>query len=325
MTMEHPLHHRLSEQLVLESHVRLWLKTNASTEDVGKRCALLSESIDNRSSRRGEGGLEHIAQDAQHTVETSIVLSRRIIRASLPLNASHHLSDKNQINDQWRSEKRILADVEKTDGLMAAHEDLCVVLIESALVVSDSWHVLDDDAVIGMLALLVKNIVGRYHVIDDIRLGNLLGTELLLGAQVLPVVVAEMVVASNGSELDTSVDEEVHESRLHLGLTRFEVVTTNESIVLFCKLDGAWNKRVLWRAIDEGNLLENASNGKDCGRRDLLVAALDSLNKVVGSVINAVDEVGEALSIGSPLNNHLIEVVFGLEVTKQSVRLNTRK
>jgi hypothetical protein len=31
---------------------------------------------------------------------------------SLPLNTSHHLGNDDQINDQWRSEKRVLADIE---------------------------------------------------------------------------------------------------------------------------------------------------------------------------------------------------------------------
>jgi hypothetical protein len=31
---------------------------------------------------------------------------------SLPLDASHHLSNDNQINDQWRSEKGVLTNIE---------------------------------------------------------------------------------------------------------------------------------------------------------------------------------------------------------------------
>src|ERR1700730_17473773 len=113
---------------------------------------------------------------------------------------------------------------------MPSHENLSVVLIQSTLVVTNSWHVLDDDSVIRMLALLVENRVGFNHVIHDVGLGDLLGAELLLGAEVLSIIVAEMVIAGNGSELDTSADQEIDQSRLHLGLTRLEVIATNEGI-----------------------------------------------------------------------------------------------
>lgn len=53
---------------------------------------------------------------------------------------------------------------------MATEEDLSVVLIKSTLVVANSRHILDDNAVVGMLALLVQNVVSRDHVIHDIGL-----------------------------------------------------------------------------------------------------------------------------------------------------------
>ena len=89
---------------------------------------------------------------------------------------------------------------------MTSHEDLSVVLIESSLVVSNSWHVLDNYGVVGMLAFLVKNSVCSDHVIDDVGLGNLLGAELLVRAKILAIVVAKVIIASNGCELDTSAD-----------------------------------------------------------------------------------------------------------------------
>jgi len=114
------------------------------------------------------------------------------------------------------------------DSLMTSHEDLSIVLIESTLVVGDSWHVLDDDGVIWVLALLVENVVGLNHIIDNVGLGDLLGAELALRAQVLAIVVTEMVVRSDRGQLDTSVDQEINKGRLHLGLARLEVVTTDE-------------------------------------------------------------------------------------------------
>ena len=92
---------------------------------------------------------------------------------------------------------------------MSSHEDLRIVLIQSTLVVTNGWHILDDYCVIRMLALLVKDRVGFNHVIDNVGFGDLLGAELLLGAEVLSVIIPKMVVAGNGGEFDTSTDQEV--------------------------------------------------------------------------------------------------------------------
>jgi hypothetical protein len=157
---------------------------------------------------------------------------------------------------------------------MTSHEDLSIVLIQSTLVVTNSWHVLDDDSVVRMLALLVENRVGFNHVIHNVGLGDFLGAELLLGAEVLSIIVAKMVVAGNGSELDTSADQEVDQGRLHLGLTRLKVVTTNEGIVLLSKFNGTRNKCVLRGAIDERDTFEDTSHSKDSGWGDFLVTVL---------------------------------------------------
>ena len=197
---------------------------------------------------------------------------------------------------------------------MATKENLGVVLVESTLVVGDSRHVLDDNAVVGVLALLVENVVGLNHIVDNVGLGNLLGTELLLGAQVLAIVVAEMVVACNGGQLDTGIDEEVDQSRLHLGLARLEVIATNVGVVLLSKFNGTRNKGVLGRAIDERGVLQDTGDGKDRGGRNLLVALFDGLEQVVSSVVDAGNQVGVALGVGSPHDNNLIKAILLLEL-----------
>jgi len=161
------------------------------------------------------------------------------------------------------------------NGLVTAHENLSVVLVEGALVIAYGGHVLDDDAVVRVLTLLVEDRVGLDHVIDDVGLGNLLGAELLLGAQVLAVVVAEMVIAGNGGELDAGVDKEVNKGRLHLGLARLEVVTTDEGAMAVGELNGAGNEGVLGGAVDEGGALERAGNGEDGGGGDGISTGAD--------------------------------------------------
>jgi hypothetical protein len=202
------------------------------------------------------------------------------------------------------------------NGLVTTHEDLSIVLIKSTLVVTNGWHVLDNHTMVRMFTLLVKNGVGCNHVIDDVGLGNFLGAELLLRTEVLSIVVTKMVVTGDSSELDTSTDQEVDEGRLHLGLARFEVVTTNEGVVSFGELDATGDEGVLWRAIDEWSIFENASNCEDGRWRNLFVSVLNGLEKVVGSIVDTVNEVGKTFGIGSPLDDDLVETVVGLEVTK---------
>lgn len=45
------------EELVLKSHIRLRLKTNASTKDIGQGRTLLRQSIDHRGARRSQRSL----------------------------------------------------------------------------------------------------------------------------------------------------------------------------------------------------------------------------------------------------------------------------
>lgn len=198
---------------------------------------------------------------------------------------------------------------------MAVKEDLGVVLVQGTLVVSNSGHILDDHTMVRVLTVLVQDVVRSDHVVDDVGLGNLLGAELLLGAKIHAVIVAQVIVRGNGGELDTSADHEVNQSRLHLGLARLEIVAPNEGIVLLSKLNSTRHERVLRGAVDEWNALKNRGNGKDSGRRDLFVTRLNSLHQIVRRVVNALNDVGVALSVSSPLYNNLVEIVGSLEVT----------
>jgi len=45
------------------------------------------------------------------------------------------------------------------------------------------------------------------------------------------------------------------------------------------------------------------------------VAGLDGLEQVLGGVVDALENVGEALGVGSPLDDDLVEAVGGLKVT----------
>lgn len=133
------------------------------------------------------------------------------------------------------------------DGVVTTKHELGVVLIHGNLGISDSWHVLDDNAVVNRVTVLVvvQQLVGLDHVVNDRGLGDLLGSELLGSRQVETVVVTQMVVRSDGKRLDTGIDQELGKDGLELGLARLEVITSNVGALSLGKLDAAGNKGVL--------------------------------------------------------------------------------
>lgn len=72
-----------------------------------------------------------------------------------------------------------------------------------------------------------------------------------------------MIVGGNGGQLDTSTDEEVYESRLHLCLAGLEVVATDEGLVFVGELDATWDEGILWRSIDKWGAFEDTSDGEN--------------------------------------------------------------
>lgn len=160
-----------------------------------------------------------------------------------------------------------------------------------------------------MLAVLVEDVVGGDHVVDDVGLADFLAAELFLRGQVLAVVVAEVVVGCNGGELDAGVDEEVDEGRLHFGLAGFEVVAAEEGSVLFGELDAAGNECVLRRSVDEGGAFEDTGDGEDGRWRDIFVALGDGDEKVFCGVVDPGDDVSVPFSVGCPQDNDLVKAV----------------
>jgi hypothetical protein len=85
--------------------------------------------------------------------------------------------------------------------------------------------------------------------------------------------------------------------------------------VLLSKLNRTGNEGVLGRAVDEWNTLKDRGDREDSRGSDLFMAGLNGLEEVVGSVVDALEELGEALGVGSPLYDNLVEVVGSLEIT----------
>ena len=297
---------------MLQRHLRLRLQANTGTENIDQSRALLSQSIDYRSPRWGERGLEHIAKHAENTVEAFVTAGSGSV-ISLPADASHQFGQDDQIDDQGRCQEGILANVEQTDGLMAAHEDLGVVLIQGSLVVPHGRHVLDHHGVVRMLIVLVEQVIGRDHVVDHVGLGDLLGPELLLRTQVLPVIVAKVVVAGDRGEFDARVDQKVHQRRFHLGLPGFEVVAADEGLVFLSKVNRPRHQGVLRRPVDERRLLQDAGHREDGRRRHLLVTGLDRGQEIFRRVVEPRAEIGIPFRVGGPQNDNLVEGIAGFE------------
>ena len=51
---------------------------------------------------------------------------------------------------------------------MTTHEDLSIILVQSTLVVANSRHILDNDGMVRVLVLLVKDGIGFDHIINNI-------------------------------------------------------------------------------------------------------------------------------------------------------------
>lgn len=119
--------------------------------------------------------------------------------------------------------------------------------------------------------------VGSDHVVDNRGFTNLLGSELSLRRQVFAVIVAQVVVGSDGQGLDTGVDEELGHDRLELGLTGLEVVTADKGLVSFRELDASGYERVRGGAVDVGASFEDRRDGEQGRGGNFFVRVLDGV------------------------------------------------
>jgi len=299
---------------VLKQHVRIGEETSASAEQVGDCTLLLGERVDDGGARHDQRSLEHVRQDREDRLERNE--ARDVI--SLVSDTSHELGKNNEINDQRRSEKRVLAGVVHNDSVETVHEDGGRVLIHSTLGVTDVRDVLDDNDVVRVFTWLVEDVVHADHVINDVGLGNLLGSELSRSRQVLTIVVTEVVVRNDSLGLDTSRNKEVNQDGLHLSLTRLEVITTDEDTAALSEVNDTWNNGILRRAIDVRAAFEDSSNSEDVGGRDFRVRASNGCEDLISGHVETLADISETLSVSSPEDNNLVELVVCLELADVS-------
>mmetsp|Transcript_22684 Transcript_22684/g.52428 ORF Transcript_22684/g.52428 Transcript_22684/m.52428 type:complete len:201 (+) Transcript_22684:1659-2261(+) len=177
-------------QTMLKSHVVVRTQPQTGTHHIHNRTTLREQCIHNGSPIRNKRGLQHIRKKRQDRVEGLPLVITRLLHA----DALTELPENHQIVNQWCGQKRILTCIVHHNRVLSTHEDLRSVLIHRTLRVCHIWHILDHHNMIGMFILFKQNTVRSNHIIHNIRLGDLLASELTRSRQVLSIIVSQMIV-----------------------------------------------------------------------------------------------------------------------------------
>ena len=121
-----------------------------------------------------------------------------------------------------------------------------------------------------------------------------------------------MVVRRDGEGLDAGVDEELGQDALDLSLAALEVVAGDKGALLLGEANRTGDKRVLRGAVDEGRVLEDGGDGKECRGRDLVVRRGDRGEEGLGRVVDAGQDRRVTLSVGRPEDDDRLEAVGSL-------------
>lgn len=161
---------------------------------------------------------------------------------------------------------------------------------------------------------LVQQAVGVDHIVYNATLADFLALELPLCRKVTTIIIAEMVVRSDGEGFDASVNEEFCKDRLELRLARFQVVTTNEGLVPLSEFNNPRNKRVLWGTVDERLAFEDSGDGEESRRGYLRMRGLNSSEQIIRSVVYTSNDIAVPLCVGSPEDDDAIKFIVSLEL-----------
>jgi len=91
---------RLSKELMFQSHVRLGVQSDTSTEYVRHSRALLCKGVYDWGPGRSARGLQHITEDAEDAMEAFVILGGGTTgHMGFPSDSSHKLSDECEVDD----------------------------------------------------------------------------------------------------------------------------------------------------------------------------------------------------------------------------------
>ncbi len=181
-----------------------------------------------------------------------------------------------------------------------------------------------DDRSVFVAFDLMWTIVGRTRVSIQTynrRLGDLLRSKLFLRTQVLAIIIAQMIIRTDGQGFDPSVDQKFGQDRLDLCLTRFEIVTTDKTLKTFRKLDTTWDESVLRRSVDVRYSFQDGCNSENGWRRYFWVGLANCFEQIVGGIVDPWNDICVSFRVGCPENDYLVKFVVGSEFSNVSSKM----
>ena len=167
---------------------------------------------------------------------------------------------------------------------------------------------------IRVLSGRIEQMVGGDHIIDDIRFADLLGSELLWRAEILAVIISEMIVGHDRCRFDARADEEIHQDGFHLRLTRFEIITTDENTMTLGELNDTRNQRILRRTIDVRASLKDRRHGENIRRGHFSFTALNATHHLLRRHVESGAHIDKSLGVCRPQHDDGIEFILRFEV-----------
>src|SRR5271168_2164489 len=122
-----------------------------------------------------------------------------------------------------------------------------------------------------------------------------------------------MIVADDTQGTNAGFNQELSEDTLDLCLTRLEIVTTDERLVLLSEFNTSRNKSILRSTIDERNTVKNTTDGENGRGSNFRMTLLYTLKKVISSIIDTRNDVCITFRIGSPNNDNFVQTMFSFE------------
>lgn len=125
--------------------------------------------------------------------------------------------------------------------------------------------------------------------------------------QVLPVIVAQVVVAHNGTKLDSTPSEEVCHHGFESRLSGFEISTSDARLLLLSQFHDSGVQCVLRTAVEVSHTLHQS--GVSIQHRGLKRCVFSDKSVHLLKVLNRLDSL---LGIGGPQNDDLVYFLLEL-------------
>lgn len=285
------------------------METSASLEDVVESVLLSEQRVHQGGVGVGKRSLAEISKSGKDSVE-SLESAHAF---NLVFDSLEDFRQENEIENNRSSQERIFANIVQYVSLLSTEENLALVFIHSLLGISSVRNVLNNDFVVNLRRFRVKNLVRSQNIVNAGFLADFLRSELSFRRQIHAVVVTKMVVRHNRLGLKTSAHQEFSQRSLNLSLSRLEVITDDEDILLLSEFNNTWHKSVLGRAIDVAASFQNSGNSVHSRSGDFSFGVLNCLKDICSGVVDTSSDFAESLSVCSPKHNNLIDVVGFLE------------